>query len=142
MRPRPEICLRGRPRRSSAAHSGARCRTGGFTLFEVLVAVVILAIAGLAILQAFALAARMTLRTELELALLLCAQERVAQARLGSSEMGTTRGEMVQGPFTLFWEQRLAAGPVAGLRELTVRVCAPAVPEAPLEVVTYLVAGL
>ena len=52
-----------------------RQRGCGFTLFEVMVALAVLALAAMACLQAFAMTVRLAERGEMELALLLCAQE-------------------------------------------------------------------
>jgi general secretion pathway protein I len=113
----------------------------GFTLFEVMVALAIVAIAGVAAVQSFAVAARLADRSRVELALSLVAQEIMAEARLQPISPGTSRGDLREGPYVVQWSRSVAPTDAPPLQqvEVTVEVADQGAP--PLELESY-VSGL
>jgi type II secretion system protein I len=109
----------------------------GFTLFEVMVALVIVAIAGVAAVQSFAVAARLADRSRVELALSLAGQEVLAEARMQPLGSGATRGELQEGPYLVRWSRTTAPTDAPPLQQVqvTVEVADESVP--PLELETY-----
>lgn len=115
-----------------------RRRDCGFTLFEVMVALAVLALAAMACLQAFAMTVRLASRGETELALLLCAQEVLEQVRMSPALPQDGAGEMQQGPFTLRWERHVAATEAPGLYQVRVKASRGESEDDALELETYL----
>jgi general secretion pathway protein I len=116
-----------------------RQRDCGFTLFEVMVALAVLALAAMACLQAFAMTVRLASRGETELALLLCAQEVLEQTRMSPALPEDGAGDMQQGPFTLHWERHVAATEAPGLYQVRVKASSGEREDDALELETYLV---
>jgi general secretion pathway protein I len=123
--------------------AAARPRAGepGFTLFEVMVALAIVAIAGVAAVQSFAVAARLADRSRVELALSLAAQEILAEARLQPISSGTSRGELREGPYLVRWSRGVARTDAPPLQQVRVTVEVADQSAPPLELETY-VSGL
>lgn len=122
-----------------AVREGPQCgKWRGFTLFEVLVGLAVAAIAGSALLYSFAVSVRVTERAQLELAVLLTAQELLEEAGLEPLSPGTRRGQTRQGPFALDWERRVAATELPGLHQVRVTVSSEGTGVQPLMLETYL----
>jgi type II secretion system protein I len=130
----------GRPRQAAwDVCQGSQCaKWQGFTLFEVLVGLAVAAIAGSALLFSFAVSVRVTERAQLELAVLLTAQELLDEAGLDPLSPGKRRGQTRQGPFALDWERRVAATDLPGLHQVRVTVSSQQTGVQPLTLETYL----
>jgi type II secretory pathway pseudopilin PulG len=103
-----------------------------------LVALAIVAIAGVAAVQTFATAARLTDRSRVELALSLSAREILAETRLQPPGPGTSQGEVHEGPYLIRWARTVSTTDAPPLQhvELTVEAADTGAP--PLRLDTYL----
>jgi general secretion pathway protein I len=126
-------CLRVRP-----SPRGLRRAAAGFTLFEVLVALAIVAIAGVAAVQTFGIAARLADRSRVELALSLSAREVLEETRLQPPAPGTSQGELHQGPYLVRWTRTVATTDAPPLQHVEVTVEAVDSASPPLHLETYL----
>ncbi len=102
-------------------------RQRGFTLFEVLVALAIMAIALTALLRASGLAADNSEALRMRMLAGWTAQNRLAliEARREWPEPGLKAGEMVEDARTWRWEQQVSETPNPDFRKVEVRILAP-----------------
>ena len=115
------------------------CRTGrGFTLLEVLVAVVVLAVAMLAALRASGAGVQNTAEIRDRLLAGWVAQNRLAEhmARRDWLAIGVISGEEGQGGVRFRWEEKIVGTPNFQFRRIEIRVSSASAPEHALATLT------
>lgn len=107
------------------------CRSRGFTLIEVLVALAVVAVALAAGMRALAQSADGAATLKLRTLALWVAQNRLAQAQLQNPwpPPGTTAGGEVQANVALAWRETVSATPNPAFRRIEIVVTQPDVPD-------------
>ena len=95
----------------------------GFTLLEVMIALAILALVGVAFLRAQASSVRLVNESvQVSLATLLAKEKMAELEGEGTLEPGKKSGTAEEASITFRWEQRVAPAEIAALRKLQVAV--------------------
>jgi general secretion pathway protein I len=104
--------------------NGALTRSRGFTLVEVLVALIIVALGSAAMLSALASSARAAERIRERMIAGFVAQNRLTETRLEPefSGIGRREGEIEMGGSRWAWQQEVVRTPIEGVLQITVRV--------------------
>jgi general secretion pathway protein I len=104
--------------------NGALTRNRGFTLVEVLVALIIVALGSAAMLSALASSARAAERIRERMIAGFVAQNRLTETRLEPefSGIGRREGEIEMGGSRWAWQQEVVRTPIEGVLQITVRV--------------------
>lgn len=104
--------------------TGARTHGRGFTLVEVLVALIIVALGSAAMLSALASSARAAERIRERMIAGFVAMNRLTETRLEPELPGIGRreGEIEMGRSRWAWQEEVVRTPIAGVLQITVRV--------------------
>jgi len=104
--------------------NGARTHARGFTLVEVLVALIIVALGTAAMLSALASSARAAERIRERLIAGFVAMNRLTETRLEPELPGVGRreGEIEMGGSRWAWQEEVVRTPIDGVLQITVRV--------------------
>ena len=104
--------------------SGARTHHRGFTLVEVLVALIIVALGSAAMLSALASSARAAERIRERMIAGFVAMNRLTETRLEPEFPGVGRreGEIEMGGSRWAWQEEVVRTPIEGVLQITVRV--------------------
>ncbi len=104
--------------------NGARTRGRGFTLVEVLVALIIVALGTAAMLSALASSARAAERIRERMIAGFVAMNRLTETRLEPElpSIGRREGEIEMGGSRWAWQEEVVRTPIAGVLQITVQV--------------------
>lgn len=110
-------------------------RSSGFTLIEVLVALVIVALGAAAVLDALRTAADSSARQRERMLAGYVAMNRIVETRLEPDwpAVGTREGGVEMGGRRWQWRQRITSTPYAGVLQITVQVRPEAAAGAPVQ---------